>query len=164
MVRLCDEDSKGGKVDIQTNNPIGPYFTHKGVRQRDPLSALLFNLAADDLIVLVQKAQVEGMLNRLIPHIVERGVVCIQYADDTIFLLQDDLEMARNLKLILILFEQMSGLKINFYKSEVILFWGGRNFENLYADIFTCPIKILPMKYLGVSIDKKKLSMTRWVG
>lgn len=38
MVWMCDEDSKEGKVAIQTNNPISPYFTHKEVRQRDPLS------------------------------------------------------------------------------------------------------------------------------
>jgi hypothetical protein len=71
--------------------------------------------------------------------------------------------MPRNLKLNLILFEQMSGLKIIFHKSEVLFcFREARNFKNLYADIFTCPIKMLPMKYLGVPIDKK-LSRTQWV-
>jgi hypothetical protein len=72
--------------------------------------------------------------------------------------------MTRNLKLILIMFEQMSGFKINFHKSEVFCFGEAGNFENLYIDIFTCPIKTLPMKYLELSIDKKKLSRTQWVG
>lgn len=52
----------------------------------------------------------------LIPHIIDKGVVTLQYADDTIFMLQYDLFMARNLKFILILFEHLSGLKINFHK------------------------------------------------
>jgi hypothetical protein len=40
----------------------------------------------------------------------------LQYADDTILLIQDDLEQARNLKLLLYIFEAMSGLKISFEK------------------------------------------------
>jgi hypothetical protein len=46
-------------------------------------------------------------------------VSILQYADDTILLLDDDLENARNIKLILCLFEQIYGLKINFHKSEI---------------------------------------------
>jgi hypothetical protein len=49
---------KGGKVAIRTNGMIGPYFsTHKGVRQGDPFSPLLFNIAADGLACLIEKAQ-----------------------------------------------------------------------------------------------------------
>ena len=48
---------KGGKVAIKTNYLIGPYFTtHKGVRQGDPFSPLLFNIAADRLACMIQKA------------------------------------------------------------------------------------------------------------
>jgi hypothetical protein len=45
----------------------------------------------------------------------------LQYADDTIFCLKNEMKIARNVKLLLYIFEQMSGLKINFDKSEVIL-------------------------------------------
>jgi predicted ABC-type ATPase len=41
---------------------VGPYFTtHKGVRQGDPFSPLLFNIAADGLACMIQKAKEEGM-------------------------------------------------------------------------------------------------------
>jgi hypothetical protein len=84
---------KGGKVAIKTNDMIGPYFTpHKGVRQGDHFSPLLFNIVVDGLACLIQKAQDEGILKGLIPHIIRNGCCCLQYADDTIFLLQDDLE------------------------------------------------------------------------
>jgi hypothetical protein len=90
---------------------------------------------ADGLAILVKKGQDKGLLTGLIPRIVEKGVACLQYVDDTIFLLQDDLAMARSLKLILILFEQMSDLNINFHKSEVFCFGEAVNSENLYANI-----------------------------
>jgi hypothetical protein len=95
----------------------------------------------------------------LIPHIIQNGCSCLQYADDTIFLIQDCLEGARNLKFILCLFESMSSLKINFHKSEIYCFGKAKEIEDMYADIFTCPIGNLPMKYLGVPIDNKQKSL-----
>lgn len=48
---------KGGRVAIKVNDTIGPYFpTFKGVRQRDPLSPLFFDLIADGLSMLIKKA------------------------------------------------------------------------------------------------------------
>jgi hypothetical protein len=88
--------------------------------------------------------------------------VYLQYADDTILLLQDNLDFARNLKFILILFEKMSGLKINFQKSKVCCFNNASNNKDAYVEIFTCPIKNLPMSYLGVPIDHKTLSISQW--
>ena len=79
----------------------------------------MFNIAADGLACLIEKAQERNLIAGLIPHIIENGCAYLQYVDDTILLLQDNLEFARNLKFILILFERMSGLKINFQKSEV---------------------------------------------
>jgi hypothetical protein len=47
---------KGEKVAIRTNGMIGPFFpTHKGVRQGDLFSPLLFNIAADGLRVSLKK-------------------------------------------------------------------------------------------------------------
>ena len=80
----------------------------------------------------------------------------LQYADDTIFL-QDDYESACNLKYILCLFEQMSGLKINFHKSEIVLFGAVADKKQEYSRIFTCPVGELPMRYLGLPIDKKRI-------
>jgi hypothetical protein len=154
---------KGGKVAIRTNGMTGPYFpTHKGVRQGDPFSPLLFNIAADGLACLIEKAQEMKLITGLVPHIINNGCAYLQYADDTILLIQDNLEYARNLKFILILFEKMSGLKINFHKSEVYCFGNANNNKEAYAEIFTCPIKKLPICYLGVPIDHKTLSKTQW--
>jgi hypothetical protein len=162
----CDwvmRTARGDKVVIKINDVVGPYFaTHKGVRQGGPFPPLLFNIVVDGLACLIQKAQEEGLIKGIIPHIIRNGCCCLQYADDTIFLIQDCLEGARNLKFILCLFEKMSGLKINFHKSEVYCFGEANEVKELYANIFTCRISNLPMKYLGVPIDNRKLSKNLW--
>lgn len=114
------------------------------------------------LMLMAWRAQEMGLIEGLVPHIVERGCAYLQYADDTIFLIQYCLEGARNLKFILYLFEKMSGLKINFHKSEVYCFGEANEVKELYANIFTCRISNLPMKYLGVPIDNRKLSKNLW--
>jgi len=50
-----------------------------------------------------------------------RGTI-LQYVDDTILFLEDDLVKANNLKQVLCAFENLSGLKINFHKSGLFSF------------------------------------------
>ena len=110
---------------MKINDQTGPYFTsHKGVRQGDPLSPLLFNLVADCLTRLVRQAQENNMITGLASHLITNGVAILQYADDTIICLRDDIDGARNMKLLLYLYELMSGLKTNFSKSEILLING----------------------------------------
>ncbi|CAN6252305.1 unnamed protein product [Urochloa humidicola] len=82
-----------GTLSVKTNDKIGSYFkSGKGVRQGDPLSPLLFNLAADTLAKMLQKAQENGLIKGLVPEYVPNGVAILQYADDTILCLQDNNE------------------------------------------------------------------------
>lgn len=102
------------------NNMIGPYIkSHTGVRQGDPLSPILFNFVADGLSRMVFKAQSNNLICGLIDHIIDKGVAILQYADDTIMCLKHDFGKARNLKMLLYMYELMAGLKINFNKSEI---------------------------------------------
>lgn len=51
--------------------------------------------------MLLDKAQESGLITGLTPDLVDGGICMLQYVDGTIFLFQDDLEGARNLKFIL---------------------------------------------------------------
>jgi hypothetical protein len=53
-------------------------------------------------------------------------------------LIQDDLEQARNLKLLLYIFEAISGLKINFEKSQVMLILVDDVKAQSFADLLNC--------------------------
>jgi hypothetical protein len=76
--------------------------------------------------------------------------------------LENNLDKARNVKLLLYLYEQMSGLKINFEKSEVLLIGGDNNLALEYADIFNCQIRLFPLRYLGVPISARRLRVIDW--
>jgi hypothetical protein len=96
----------GGSVGIKVNDDIGPYFqTKRGLRQGDPMSRILFNIVADMLDLLINRAKVVGQVRGVIPHLVDDGLSILQYADDTIIFLDYDLEQAKNLKLLLCAFE-----------------------------------------------------------
>jgi hypothetical protein len=93
----------------------------------------------------------------VITDLVEEGVSMLQYADDTIFMFQDSLEGARNLKFILCIFEQLLCLKINFQKSELYCFGKAKEKMQEYATIFTCAVGNVPFKYLGILMHHSRL-------
>lgn len=74
------------------------------------------------LAVLINRAKEDGKVGGLIPHLVDGGVSILQYADDIIIFMKHDIAKARNMKLVLCLFEQLFGPKINFNKSELFCF------------------------------------------
>jgi hypothetical protein len=81
---------------------------------------LLFNIVPDMLAILIKCAKSDGKIQGVISHLVDGGLSILQYADDTILFMEHDLKKARNLKLTLAAFEQLSGLKINLHKSELV--------------------------------------------
>ena len=113
----------GESVAIKVNNDVGRNFqTKKGLRQGDPLSPILFNIVADMLAIIIERAKSDGQIEGVVPHLVDGGLFILQYADDTILFMEHDMEKEKNLKLILSAFEQLSRLKINFHKSELFCF------------------------------------------
>ena len=92
----------------------------------------------------------------------EGGVSILQYADDTILFMEHDIAKAVNMKLILAFFEQLSGLKINFHKSELYCFGKAKDSQEDYRQIFGCEIGALPFRYLGIPIHYRKLLNKEW--
>jgi hypothetical protein len=148
-----------GSVCVQVNDDLDHFFqTGKGLRQGDPVSPILFNMVVDVLAVLIERAKSQGFLNGVVPHLVEDGMSVLQYADDTILFINDDLERAKGLKLVLGAFEKLSGLKINFHKSELFCFGDARDKTEKYVQLFGCKEGEFPFRYLGIPMSPKRLS------
>jgi retron-type reverse transcriptase len=105
------------------------------LRQGDILSPILFNIVVDMLTILIKRVK---LIDGVVPHLVDNVLSILQYAYDTLIFMDDNLDKAKNLKLVLCTFEQLLGLKINFYKSEIFCFGEVRNSENIYSQLFEC--------------------------
>ena len=66
------------------------------------------------------------------------------------------------MKLLLCAFEQLSGLKINFHKSEMFCFGEARDLGREYSQIFGCDMGALPFRYLGIPMHHRKLRNSEW--
>jgi hypothetical protein len=69
------------------------------------------------------------------------------------------MESARNLKLLLYIFESVSGLKNNFEKSEVLLVQPDDDKLQVYADLFNFQMGSWPIKYPGIPVCKRRTSV-----
>lgn len=79
---------EGGKVCVNVNGQRSPYFrSFRGLRQGDPLFPLLFNLVADALSALLDKAVAKNHIVGVLADLIPGGISHIQYADDTSWLM-----------------------------------------------------------------------------
>jgi len=104
----------------------------------------------------VSHGHISGVLSDLIPG----GVSHIQYADDTVIMIEATEQSIRNLKLILYCFEWLTGLKINYHKSEVFVFGVTQLEKEKFANMLNCVLGEFPMKYLGIPLSYKHLNMS----
>lgn len=79
----------------------------------------------------------------------------------TIFL-SHDMDKAINMKFLLCVFEQLSGLKINYHKSEIYCFGKAKDAEMEYSHLFGCRTGEFPFRYLGIPMHFRKLSTRDW--
>jgi len=114
------------------------------------------------LAIFITRAKEDGQIQGLIPHLVDGGLSILQYADDTILFMEHDLEQAKNMKIILCAFEQLSGLKINFHKSELFCYGEAKEHMEQYSQIFGRGMGNLPFRYLGIPMNHKRLNNKDW--
>jgi hypothetical protein len=81
----------------------------------------------------------------------------LQYIDDTIICLEVDDNSIIHTKFFLYCFESLSGLKINYHKSEVMVTGVSDEERVRIANMLNCKEGVLPMKYLGMPVSKTNL-------
>lgn len=116
------------------------------------------------LTTLISRAKENNLIMGVVPHLVDGGLSVLQYADDTILFMDHNLQQAKNLKLILCFFEQLSGLTIYFHKSELYCFGKAQEAQEEYKTLFGCNIGSLPFRYLGIPIHHRRLRNAYWKG
>ena len=133
-----------------------------GIRQGCPLAPLLFILAADALAVctlqLCSRGHIAGFQSPSIPG----GIPLLQYADDTTFFIQGSWAAAHTLSVMMDIFSDFSGLRLNRAKSSFIGF--GLSVEEMAgcSRILSTPIRDLPIRYLGVPLADRRLRIRDW--
>lgn len=142
---------------VLLNGVLGKRFHCKrGVRQGDPLSPLLFVLAADFLQVLINKAKNMGLLNLLIPMQEDTNFPMVQYADDTLIIMEGDPRQLFLLKTVLHNFSKSTGLRVNYKKSMMLPINITDEKLDLLARTFGCSKGTLPFTYLGLPLGTTK--------
>nr|XP_023874649.1 uncharacterized protein LOC111987174 [Quercus suber] len=145
-------------------SPCGFFESARGLRQGDPLSPLLFVLVMDALGRMLDKAVHEGRMSGFRVGDLEGRSLAVShllFADDTLIFCDADLDQILILRMILIWFEVVSGLKINFGKSELVPVGAVHNIELLLI-VLGCKQGTLPMKYLGLPLGAKVKDKTIW--
>jgi len=134
-----------------------------GLRQGDPFSPFLFLLDVEGFHVLMQSLVEADLFNG---YRVRRdnalGLTHLQFADDTLIIGEKTWLNMRSMRAALLIFEQLSGLKVNFNKSlltgvNVSEFWLSEA-----ALALNRRVGAFPFVYLGLPIEGDPRKLDFW--
>ncbi|KAK1274699.1 hypothetical protein QJS04_geneDACA000778 [Acorus gramineus] len=160
MVKACVTTAKASV--LVNGSPWGFFHLHKGLRQGDPLSPLLFMIVVNALSRMVKMAESEGWVVGLRAMVGGSRTSLVQYADDAILLCEVEERSIRGIKFVCWCFELVSGLKINYHESSM----SGINVENnvlrRFAGILGCKIQPFPLRHLGLPLHLGRMPKAEW--
>jgi hypothetical protein len=103
------------------------------------------------------KAATKGYITSFLDSLYTEGIISLQCADDTLLFLKHGFIDVCHLKWLMICFEQLLGMKINYNKSDMVPVNLSEEETLQYSKIFGCKIGSFPFKYLGVPLHYDKL-------
>ncbi|CAJ2673682.1 unnamed protein product [Trifolium pratense] len=148
---------------LVNGSPTDEFPFERGLRQGDPLSPFLFLLAAEGLNVLMEAMVDRNMFTGYsVGNLAQVSVSHLQFADDTLLMGTKSWANVRALRAVLVLFESMSGLRVNFHKSMLV----GVNIPDSWlgeaASALCCKVGKIPFLYLGLPIGGDPRRLCFW--
>lgn len=143
---------------VVLNGELQGFFPgKKGLRQGDPLSSLLFVIAMDVLSKMLDAGAINGRFG-IHPECEAPLITHLSFADDVLIFFDGSADSLRGILQILEEFRQISGLKINKQKSELLIDGGSSSSCRELAAEVGIAQGALPLRYLGVPLSPKKMT------
>ncbi|GMP91325.1 hypothetical protein CsSME_00042073 [Camellia sinensis var. sinensis] len=162
-VKWMTECVSTARISVLVNgSPTDEFSPQRGLRQGDPLSPFLFNLVVEGLNMLLTRAYHMGIIKEMQIGVDDARLSHLQFADDSILFCEAKEEEVRSLKRILRCFKVMSGLRINYHKSQVCGVGVADESLATFVSILNCKIKKLPMQYLGLPLGADPNRKQTW--
>ncbi|KAJ9680073.1 hypothetical protein PVL29_019377 [Vitis rotundifolia] len=147
---------------LVNGNAKGWVKASRGLRQGDPLSPFLFTLVADVLSRMLLRAEEINLLEGFRVGRNRTRVSHLQFADDTIFFSNTREEELQTLKSLLLVFGHISGLKVNFDKSNIYGINFDQNHLSRLAELLDCKASSWPILYLGLPLGGNPKACGFW--
>jgi hypothetical protein len=146
-----------GSSEVLLNGVPGKDFTADAESDKETLCPpLLFVLAADLLQSIVNKACDCGILRLPLPNNCGPDFPIIQYADDTILIMEACPRQLFFLKAMLNSFADSTGLHVNYHKSNIYPISVTDQKMEILANTFHCKIGSMPFTYLGLPLGLQR--------
>jgi len=148
---------------LVNGSPIDEFSLERGMRQGDPLSPFLFLLATEGFNILMESLLVNNIFTRYqVGGSASTVVSHLQFADDTLILGVKSWANIRAMRAILLLFEKLSGLKVNFSKSHLVGVNVASSWLTEAASVLNCNVGSIPFVYLGMPIGGNVRHLSFW--
>ncbi|WOH13938.1 hypothetical protein DCAR_0933451 [Daucus carota subsp. sativus] len=154
---------ESSRISVLVNGaPSEEFIPSRGLRQGDPLSPLLFDLVGEGLSTLLMQGIRCDIFRGISIKGVPNQISHLQFADDVILFINNDDSSVVGIKRILQCFQIISGMKVNFTKSQIFGFHAPETQIRRWASVLNCMHGELPFTYLGATIGTSPTSIKFW--
>lgn len=153
---------ESSRMSVLVNgSPTSEFGMSRGLRQGDPLSPMLFNLIGEVLHLILEKACDLGFFKGI--QLGNGPIIShVQYADDIVLIFERSLKSCRGVKLVMLLFQLLFGLKINFGKSVLYAKDPHSDLVSSCASILGCSSGTWPFSYVGLQVGSSPRRKSFW--
>lgn len=126
------------------------------------LSLFLFLIAVEAFNVMMKKAIELGKIKGYKFDVGSEIFSHLQYADDTLIICEKSWSNICTINGLIILFESMSGLKVNFLKSSIVGFNVPQNWLAEVANVLNCDTSSIHISYLRLAMGANSKRVDTW--